>query len=383
MGITYDVSVCSPVPQPPRGLPGLAGTGSASTVPADTVPADTGPAGIALANTAGVWRRSWIAVGHAGEIPDNTPVQVLLGGDAWVLTRMDGVLTAFDDHCPHRRSPLSAGSVTRAEDGSARLSCAFHGWRFDAEGQCDLMPEVDRGGHAHGGHHHHRWPARRAGHGRYADRGSRDLDTSLRAAHGVVERYGLVWLAAEEPLAPLPEFPEWGDGTAGRAACQSVTVHASARQVIDGLLDEVPHEVPDEVATGEWRVTGVWRAPGLDDGDPVAVRRAVKTAGPHASAHLRLELPQATIGILVSCQPEDWGTTRVYKLVTHSGLATGTAAMNKFTRDESRVLADGLSDLAGPASPALPLAGPVGGRAGQLSLAWRRLMARAAGLPPG
>ena len=149
-------------------------------------------------------------------VPDNTPVQVLVAGDAWVLTRMDGVLTAFDDHCPHWQSPLSAGSVTRADDGSPRLSCAFHGWRFDAMGQCDLMPGLDRGGHAHrgghrGGHRHQDWQGKHGSRGGYTDRGRRGPGTRLLAAYGVAERYGLVWLAADEPLAPLPEFPEWED----------------------------------------------------------------------------------------------------------------------------------------------------------------------------
>jgi vanillate O-demethylase monooxygenase subunit len=344
------------VPQPPRRLP-------------------------ALANTTGIWRRSWIAVARAEEIGDNTPVQVLLGGDAWVLTRMDGVLTAFDDHCPHQQSPLSAGSVTRADDGSPRLLCAFHGWRFDAAGQCDLMPDLDRGGHAHrgargGGHRHHRWHGRHAGLWRDADRGP---GARLLAARGVVERYGLVWLAADEPLAPLPEFPEWDDDTAGRAACQSFTVRASAGQVIDGFLDAGA----GQVATDGWRVTGVF---GPASGDGAATGRAVKTAGPHATAHLRLELPHATIGILVTCQPEDWSTTRVHKLVSHSGLASGSAAMEKFTRDESQALADSLSAAESVASAPLAVdldGGAPGPQAGQLSLAWRRLMARAASVPPG
>ena len=66
-----------------------------------------------LANTTPVWKRSWVAVAGAGEVPDNAPVQVLVAGDAWVLTRMDGTLTAFEDRCPHQRSPLSDGAVTR------------------------------------------------------------------------------------------------------------------------------------------------------------------------------------------------------------------------------------------------------------------------------
>jgi phenylpropionate dioxygenase-like ring-hydroxylating dioxygenase large terminal subunit len=359
--IIYDVSVRSPVPQPSRGLP-------------------------PLANTTPVWRRSWIAIAHAEEVPDNTPVQVLAGGDAWVVTRMDGTLTAFDDCCPHRQAPLSAGAVTRAGDGSPRLTCAVHGWRFDAAGQCDLMPGIDdatagrhghRGGHG-AGHRHHGWHARHGGRAGQGDLGSRDLPAMLRPAYGITERYGLVWLAADEPLAPLPPFPEWDDDTVARATCQSLTIRASAGQVIEGFLDAQG----DEVTTDGWQVTGVSRAASqagdtVPAQDTVPARRATKTAGPNATAHLRLELPRATIGILVTCQPEDWGTTRVYKLITHSGLAGDAAAMEKFTRDENQILAGNLAALDRFASPLLPLDPPAGGEAGRLNIAWRRLMARA------
>ena len=133
-----------------------------------------------LENTAPVWNRAWIAVAHAAEIPDNTPAQVLVAGEPWVVARMDGVLAAFEDRCPHRFSPLSAGAVTRAEDGSPRLTCAVHGWRFDATGQCDLMPGDGRPGRlgdarlGHHGHGHHGW------HGRHDKPGRGDKEGRSR-----------------------------------------------------------------------------------------------------------------------------------------------------------------------------------------------------------
>jgi phenylpropionate dioxygenase-like ring-hydroxylating dioxygenase large terminal subunit len=41
----------------------------------------------------------------------------------------------FDNHCPHRRAPLSLG-VVRGEE----LSCAYHGWRFNRDGDCIAKP---------------------------------------------------------------------------------------------------------------------------------------------------------------------------------------------------------------------------------------------------
>jgi vanillate O-demethylase monooxygenase subunit len=138
----------------------------------------------ALGNTSPVWRRAWHAVAHAEEVTAEAPVQVLIAGEEWVITRLDGRLAAFEDRCPHRLAPLSAGHITAEADGTARLACAYHGWRFDAAGRCDLIPSLGRQGNI----------SKRA---------------RLRPAHGVAEAYGLIWLAPDEPLAPLPAFGEW------------------------------------------------------------------------------------------------------------------------------------------------------------------------------
>jgi nitrite reductase/ring-hydroxylating ferredoxin subunit len=347
------VSVRSPVPQPPGRLP-------------------------PLGNTTPVWNSAWIAVAHAAEIPDNTPVQVLVAGEAWVVTRIDGVLTAFEDRCPHRHSPLSAGSVTRAEDGSPRLTCAVHGWRFDATGQCDLMPGDGRG-HGHHGLGHRGW------HGRHDKQGRGDKEerlpesVMLRPAYGITERYGLVWLAVDEPLAPLPEFPEWADDAMDRTHCRPVRVQASAGQVIDSFLDTA-----GVVTADDWRVTAVIETPYKVSGQEPGRYRSVMTAGPGATVHQRLELPQATIGILITAQPEDLGTTRVFKLVTRDDLGGDLALVEKFAAAEDQVLAESLALREGYASVLLPLdeeaagLGPVNESPGsQLNLAWRRLMARA------
>jgi vanillate O-demethylase monooxygenase subunit len=337
-----------------------------------------------------VWNRTWVAVAHAAEIPDNTPMQVLVAGEAWVVTRMDGVLTAFEDRCPHRQSPLSAGSVTRADDGSPRLLCAVHGWRFDAAGQCDLMPTEGRTGRGRGhdfGRHgrHHGWHGRH-GDGRHGDgRHDRTPDAvRLRGTYGITERYGLVWLAVDEPLAPLPEFPEWAGEATDRAHCRPVRVQASAGQVIDSFLDAASTISASTVSgctitADGWRVTGVTESTHGDDGQAGARDRCVTTAGPSATAHLRLELPRATVGILITAQPEEWGLTRVYKLITRDDLGGDPALVEKFAADEDRALTESLAILQRSAVALLPLdeEAPAGTTGGQLNLAWRSLMARA------
>jgi nitrite reductase/ring-hydroxylating ferredoxin subunit len=333
-----------------------------------------------LGNTAPVWNRTWIAVAQAAEIPDNAPVQVLIAGEAWVITRMDGQLTAFEDRCPHRYSPLSAGSVSRADDGSPRLTCAVHGWRFDVAGQCDLMPGDDRPAEPRPGHHgygHHGHHGRHGWHGRHDKQGRADKDARrpenvmLRRAFGITQRYGLVWLAVDEPLAPLPEFPEWADDAMDGAHCRPVRVQAGAGQVIDGALGAAA-----AVTTDGWRVTGVVEGPSPDEdgGQAPGRHRVIKTAGPSATAHLRRELPHATIAVLITAQPEGSGSTRVFKLIARDGLGADPALVEKFVAEEDNALAEELALLEGYAALPLPLDAEA---AGPLNLAWRRLMARA------
>lgn len=45
---------------------------------------------------------------------------------------------ALIDRCPHRNMALSRGEVV---DGA--IACAYHGWRFDARGQCVLTPGAE------------------------------------------------------------------------------------------------------------------------------------------------------------------------------------------------------------------------------------------------
>ncbi|CAM9198298.1 unnamed protein product, partial [Sphacelaria rigidula] len=66
----------------------------------------------------------------------------LLGKNLVLWRDGQGEWACFEDRCPHRAAPLSEGRVE--EDGS--LLCAYHGWRFDADGKCLKIPQSDRDG---------------------------------------------------------------------------------------------------------------------------------------------------------------------------------------------------------------------------------------------
>lgn len=84
-------------------------------------------------------RNAWYAALRADELTQTlTPVRIL--GEAIVLYRTpDGRPVALEDACPHRKLPLSAGSL----DGE-RVVCGYHGLTFAPHGGCVAAPTQGR-----------------------------------------------------------------------------------------------------------------------------------------------------------------------------------------------------------------------------------------------
>jgi len=84
-------------------------------------------------------RSHWLPALLSEEVPepDGTPVPVrLLGEDLVAFRDSDGRIGLVDEFCPHRRVSLWFG---RNEE--CGLRCAYHGWKFDVEGNCVDQPD--------------------------------------------------------------------------------------------------------------------------------------------------------------------------------------------------------------------------------------------------
>ncbi len=80
-------------------------------------------------------RRYWWPVGFEEQI-EKKPVKVRHLGEDFVLFRDgEGKIGMLDTFCSHRRASLEHG---RVEERGIR--CCYHGWLYDAEGQCLEMP---------------------------------------------------------------------------------------------------------------------------------------------------------------------------------------------------------------------------------------------------
>ena len=156
-------------------------------------------------------RRFWHPVARSEDVTAE-PISVELLGEHWCVVRIDGALSALPDRCPHRFAPLSAGRVV---DGA--LECGYHGYRFAADGTCVEIPAI--GASADGG-------------------GAIPPKAHCSAAYAVTDHLGLVWLAPEEPLAPLPEVPEHDDASFVNCPLPVLDWNAGAAQMTDNFLDQ-------------------------------------------------------------------------------------------------------------------------------------------------
>ncbi|MFN3241729.1 MAG: Rieske 2Fe-2S domain-containing protein [Planctomycetota bacterium] len=104
------------------------------------IPASTAPV-TGVDATVPSWRDHWFPVAFAQDVPADRPVRVEVWGEAYALFRDgEGQLRALRDRCPHRAARLSDG---RVRDG--RLECLYHGWRFDGDGTCRHIPQLEAG----------------------------------------------------------------------------------------------------------------------------------------------------------------------------------------------------------------------------------------------
>ena len=127
-----------------------------------------------------MFRRYWIPALLARELPkpDTPPVRVRLLSERLIAFRDSGGRIALtDEFCAHRRVSLWFG---RVEQGGIR--CPYHGWKYDATGQCIEIPSESAGS---------------------------DLCTRVKLkSYPCIERGGVIW-AYMGPAADMPAPPEF------------------------------------------------------------------------------------------------------------------------------------------------------------------------------
>lgn len=330
----------------------------------------------AIDNTTAALRRAWHAVAMGHEVAD-APRQVWLLGQPWVVARLDGEVVAFEDRCPHRLAPLSIGTV----DPDWGLRCGYHGWTFDGDGACTSIPALGPDAHL---------PPR----------------ARLVPAWGVQEAHGLVWLAPDEPLAPLPAFPEWGGAGFDCFWNEPRETTASAAQLVDNFLDashfpfvhtatfgtdEAALVVNEPVTRDGWAVETTFDTWYRNFDDPLVAtgehpevqpQRLLKQGTAGLSVYLRLQFPVtgATFAILFCCQPETAGRTRIYKLMARDDLGADPVRIGATVADELAILEEDLAVLERYAGPELHLdLTECHTRGDRLSVAWRRVLAEVVG----
>jgi phenylpropionate dioxygenase-like ring-hydroxylating dioxygenase large terminal subunit len=83
-------------------------------------------------------REYWLPAVLSSELPDSNsdPVRVLLLGEKLIAFRdTNGDVGLIDHACPHR-----GASLFFARNEECGIRCVYHGWKFDARGNCVDMP---------------------------------------------------------------------------------------------------------------------------------------------------------------------------------------------------------------------------------------------------
>lgn len=127
-----------------------------------------------------VFRKFWHAVMPLSMLEGGQPQPFTLLGENIVLFLDEhGQPAALKDRCCHRTARLSKG---RCVNGA--LECGYHGWTYNGQGRVIRIPQYD------------------------ADRA---IPADYRTpAYRCVAKYGYAWVALDEPIAPIPEVPEFG-----------------------------------------------------------------------------------------------------------------------------------------------------------------------------
>lgn len=317
-------------------------------------------------------RRVWHPIADVGELQGAGPHPVRLLGADYALFDTGNGWALLPDTCPHRLAPLTAGRLVAIGDGSTALQCAYHGWCFDDAGTCVEIPAIGPGKTVPASAH-------------------------LAAAHAIEERYDIIWAALDEPIAPIPAFPEFADPAFGRAVMPRQIWAAGAAQMADNFLDVAhfpfTHTAtigdPDDRIVGDYELTrDGWefsavhahQAKALDGSGVVVDRTMTFTCSAPHHVRLRLDYPDLVVVLVFFHQPIDAGTTRLFcieastELTTHPERAQQQIDFQMQVGKKDRELLERIRTKAVPLSPGIE----ANTKADRITVELRRMLAELA-----
>ncbi|PQQ38933.1 aromatic ring-hydroxylating dioxygenase subunit alpha [Photorhabdus akhurstii] len=149
----------------------------------------------------------WHVVADSNEVKNNRPKAIRLLGEELVLWRdSENKIHAWKDYCGHRGAKLSLGCIK-----NGNIECPYHGWRYDAKGNCTFTPA-----------HPNNIPP---------------SSKRLIFRHYAEEKYGFIWVSLLEPLRPIPFFPEWDKPNFRKVVAGPYYYKANALRSLENFID--------------------------------------------------------------------------------------------------------------------------------------------------
>ncbi len=135
-----------------------------------------------------VFRKFWHAVMPLSELASGPKPFTLLGESIVLFLDARGEPAALRDRCCHRTAKLSKGWCVDAQGQACAqgdIQCGYHGWTYDRGGKVIRIPQYE---------------------------GDRAVPPDYKTtAYHCTARYGYAWVALEEPVADIPDIPEFSN----------------------------------------------------------------------------------------------------------------------------------------------------------------------------
>jgi phenylpropionate dioxygenase-like ring-hydroxylating dioxygenase large terminal subunit len=147
----------------------------------------------------------WHVVGLAKDLLEGKTLRARLLGEDLVLWRVGDRIMAWQDLCLHRGTRLSLGEIQ-----GETLMCPYHGWTYNADGQCVRIPA-----------HPEQTPPAKA----------------RVQAYRTIERYGWIWVSLGDPQHDIAHFPEWDDAAHRKIFCGPYVFEAYGTRAVENFLD--------------------------------------------------------------------------------------------------------------------------------------------------